>query len=728
MHPEEAREMAALRRAADGGAAGASPARGGVRARLPELLWLLALLGGLLLFWTIRILRAGHEPLPFEAADLSLYFLPSYAFEAERFRDGSLPFWNPWQAAGQPFLASMQPGVLYPARLLLLVLDVPTAMHVASLGHVLLVFVAVYALCRTLGAAPVGAGLGAAAFTGTFAIPNMYWPSYLEAGAWLPIGGLALARLARTPAWRWVALLGVSLAMPVLAGGYQMTLYVAYGIGLLGVALLVDPRRRGSLCSWRAAGALALAGVIAAGTAAPQLLPTLAWTAETVRRAGALTDVQIMPIADPGHALRETIWPGPGFSPFHLSLPVVVLALIGFVRQRRFGAALGVIAIALYLVSLGRGTPFFAVYRVLPGLAMFRLPRRLFTLVAFFCAVAAALAITPSSPAGARSRRMRAAAAVAFVLVLAGVFGTLRNRAELPWTAASRRLTAEPALVAALRRVAGGQRVMLPDVLDANAGPRVGTLRHLRVLQDYEPLSTRRLDAYLRAVAGLPPARADAVVPFVGSAPPQRGIARAALVDLAGVRAVLLPRSAPVPARTPPFAARLTTGKLVLYENPLALPRAFTVTRARVVPDERAALATLLHPDFDGRREAVLVGPRGAAADALTAATAAPLQPAVLVTDRPEEVEVAVDVAAPAVLVLADAYAPGWRATVDGAPRPIWLANHLMRGVPVQPGERRVRFTYEAPGFATGTWLAALAWSVFGLVATVARRRPLARR
>ncbi len=58
---------------------------------------------------------------------------------------------------------------------------------------------------------------------------------------------------------------------------------------------------------------------------------------------------------------------------------------------------------------LGRLTPWFFLYRWIPGFAMFRFPARLIVLVAFFAAIAAGLGLTALARFGgtrARSRRM----------------------------------------------------------------------------------------------------------------------------------------------------------------------------------------------------------------------------------------------------------------------------------------------------------------------------------
>jgi uncharacterized membrane protein YfhO len=82
------------------------------------------------------------------------------------------------------------------------------------------------------------------------------------------------------------------------------------------------------------------------------------------------------------------------------------------------------------------------------------------------------------------------------------------------------------------------------------------------------------------------------------------------------------------------------------------------------------------------------------------------------VVDDPERVVVDVAPARPGVLVLTDAFAPGWGVRVDGVPRALRQANYLVRGVLVAPGDRRVEFSYRAPGFALGLTALILAWGV----------------
>jgi uncharacterized membrane protein YfhO len=59
-------------------------------------------------------------------------------------------------------------------------------------------------------------------------------------------------------------------------------------------------------------------------------------------------------------------------------------------------------------------------------------------------------------------------------------------------------------------------------------------------------------------------------------------------------------------------------------------------------------------------------------------------------------------------LVLNDAFAPGWTATVDGKDVEIFPVNYLARGLWVAAGEHTVIFQYHTPLLREG-------WIVFGI-------------
>jgi uncharacterized membrane protein YfhO len=74
-------------------------------------------------------------------------------------------------------------------------------------------------------------------------------------------------------------------------------------------------------------------------------------------------------------------------------------------------------------------------------------------------------------------------------------------------------------------------------------------------------------------------------------------------------------------------------------------------------------------------------------------------------------------------VVLADTIYPGWRATVDGDPAPIFAANGLFRAVFVRDGSHRVRFEYRPRSLRHGAALTLVTAALAAGLVLVSRSR-----
>ncbi len=168
------------------------------------------------------------------------------------------------------------------------------------------------------------------------------------------------------------------------------------------------------------------------------------------------------------------------------------------------------------------------------------------------------------------------------------------------------------------------------------------------------------------------------------------------VLDMLAVQYVIFPGT-PFTNSHPVFQGE---GYFVL-KNPAALPRAFCPRRVEVAADKTARLAKLAARDFDPREVAYVETP---------VAISTNCQGTVhIVREIPTRIELAVEMATPGLVVLADRWDAGWKATLNGAPVPVLRVNHALRGVVVPAGAGTLQFRYQPASFIQGALLAGAA-------------------
>jgi uncharacterized membrane protein YfhO len=95
---------------------------------------------------------------------------------------------------------------------------------------------------------------------------------------------------------------------------------------------------------------------------------------------------------------------------------------------------------------------------------------------------------------------------------------------------------------------------------------------------------------------------------------------------------------------------------------------------------------------------------------------------AVIESFRRNSIKLRVESSAPALLVVAEAWYPGWQATVNGVPAEVLPANVWMRAVCVPAGESRVELHYVEPSLARGAEISLCALLVLGAISWRVRR------
>jgi hypothetical protein len=214
--------------------------------------------------------------------DVVTQIVPLEAQVRRALQAGAWPQWNPLAGAGMPLLADPQAQALQPLVAIAWPLPLPQALAVTAGLRVLLPLVFLFLFLRRQGLSS-----GAALFGGiTFALSGsvllwLQWP-IANAAAWLPVIFYALDRTAERGARRDFALLTAAGAATLLGGHPETALYVVATAALYGLSrLATQPRdRRGRLL-----GRWTLAAALAAGLAAPVLLPAAQYLPQTHRHA-----------------------------------------------------------------------------------------------------------------------------------------------------------------------------------------------------------------------------------------------------------------------------------------------------------------------------------------------------------------------------------------------------------------------------------------------------------
>ena len=157
---------------------------------------------------------------------------------------------------------------------------------------------------------------------------------------------------------------------------------------------------------------------------------------------------------------------------------------------------------------------------------------------------------------------------------------------------------------------------------------------------------------------------------------------------------------------------------LVRYRVEDPLPRAYTVGRVEVEPDSIAILNRFLAGGEDPRRIAYVSEGPGLSGPAVPRNDSVRWEPG-----SNHSVALAVDARAPAMLVLTDAWYPGWTVIVDGERAPLRRVNWQFRGVVLDPGPHRVQFDYAPRGIRLAAVASALGILALGFALVRGGRR-----
>lgn len=721
------------------------------------------------LWQTTHILGADNT-------DMAGQFVAWRSFGFGELKNGHFPLWNPYLYAGEPYFGGMQSALLYPPNVIFLVLPLNAALNWSIAINMWLLGAFMFAWGRMKGLSHAGAFLAGAMimFCGAYA-PHVY-AGHLPNLCTMPWAPLILLAIdgwidRRHPKW---LLLGIgAVAVQILAGHIQYVFFTAIAAGVYALARLVQTRQR-------VAAALGLLAIYPAGAALAgvQLLAAFDASGESVR-SGKLYWLFVSSFSFPPEnfltAIAPHVYGTPRLYfgkevPWEMSLFVgtagvaAIAAAVNRSNLRRDWPVYTAIAVTL-LLALGKYTPLlYLLYQYVPGFDWFRGYSKFIFQASLFLALLAGVGLDglrarpaprllvggfailgallflrawivanipqadwaaflaglgkPDNFLGLKGASAKAAfptaahacatvsliAAAASCAIVAAILAATRSHCRAWWalfgfavaellvfansvqaTFTMKDLSIN-SLPAVLEPQAGDERVLIMT------GPNAAMILRRETCWGDDPSVTRRYAEFVVWVNGSDPNQANQNQDYF------RNDRRSSLMRLSG--------------------AYIYTDDKTWVKSPSRypiLPRAFLVGRWYVARNRDEIFSLIAHGPFDPWKEALLETHAGLGAAAPGKDDPGPVR---VLENRGDALVIEATANRPAILVVSDAYAKGWRARslLAAAPQPeykVMPANYWMRGIPLKPGKHKILLEYKPRAFVIGAWISMVALIVY---------------
>lgn len=682
--------------------------------------------------------------------------LPWRRLAINAFTSGQLPGWNPYTHTGQPLLANFQTAAFYPLNLIFLILPFNFGWSLLIFLQPLLAGIFMYLYLRHLKLSFWAGLMGAISFVFSgFFIAWLQWGTILHVALWLPlvllsidkiIGGIGEKRQVRA----WALVLLLALVFSFLAGHLQTWFYlviVALAYLLCGLRKAGDEKRRKSLVVF------GVVFLLMAVITAVQWLPTLQLIKLSAR--GVDLDWQSPGWFIPWQHLVQFLAPDFFGNPTTLNywgewnygefvgyigvMPLILaaLGLMGKAGRKRLVVFLGLMMLLAFGFALPTPWAKLPYQLKIPFLSTSQ-PTRLIFIVDFCLAVLAALGMESLLKLSKKEFLKPLRPLAVFGLIYAGLWGLILLAPSI-WPQAAwltnlpvarRNLILPTGLLMAfgvliiLGRIKKfGKLLMIAAIIalsvfdlfrfgwkftpftkEAWLFPSTATIDFLKNDQDifrimstdrrlmppnfsmayglqtvdgYDPLYLKR---YGELIAATERGGPDISPPFGFNRiiTPQRY--DSPLIDLMNVKYVLALAELDSPNLDLVFQENQTR----IYENKTVFPRALLVYNYQLAGDKQQAIEKMFG-NFDLTQTVILEKDPGLSLEPGSGQT-------VIKSYSENQVTIEVETDRMAILVLSDAYYPGWQATVDGQATEIFRANYHFRGIMIPEGKHLITF------------------------------------
>jgi hypothetical protein len=680
-----------------------------------------------------------------------------------------IPLWNPWITTGRPLHADAQSAIFSPFNWIAYVMDEWRALALIAALKLWVAAFGAFLLARALSMRWPGASMAGLVYG--FSLWMITWISYPHASVWalVPWALLAAEGVLRRPDPRRAALLALVIGLQFLCGHPESSFHLIVAV-LVFSALRLRGSPSWRRAAVGLVGGLVWGALLAALVLLP-VGELVFRSADLEQRAGEAQNIKTplkfaLGVMVPFYWGKPTQTPidffvlARAFYGGALPLLLAVVALRTPTRERVATAVAGAVAMCVVLgippvfwivarlpvFSSGHNTRLAVLYllclALLAGWGLDDLVKR--GVSRRVLAVAGGLLAFPVLYTVLRSRSswdlVGDALAVTFGVDRAPalsdptVGGVVRGAATLQWMVVAGVSLAVLALLRRRRLAVGALVLVAADLAWAGVGynpaierslatqPPTGAIRELQraaperfvsvgniaenaIPMDYKIPEARgydlpveeRFDRLWRSKLSPEfPSQVGPLPAFIPLVLPKVDEERLHYLSFLGVSRILQPPTDPL-LRTEGLRVVYAGPDARVYANDAALPRAFVVGARRRVDDAYKEITSVA---FDPRHDAVVETGRSEGTPGLVG----PAQ--ILHTENDRQV-VETRTARPGILVVSDAWAPGWHAVLGGEELKVERVDYLYRGVRVPAGTHIVEFTYRPLSWRIG-WIVSL--------------------
>jgi len=696
-----------------------------------------------------------------DGSDIVYQVIPWLQEQAVQWHAGHFPLWDPHLWAGQPLVGQVQPGTLNPLNWILFSMPLKDGFIRISFLHwywVSIQFLAVlfcYWLCRDLRLSQTASILGGCAFGLGGFVATIGWPQLMMSAILLPLILMFLLRVLREEnTLPNAAAAGAQLGASFLSGHHNVPTF--FTIATIGLWIYIA-----AVCgSLRKVIAPALAfGACFVLIAAAQILPAYELGRLSVRWAGAPDplgwDQQVPYSVHETYALLPTEILGIAIqslerdSAIFIGVLIFTMGLLGAGARwkERIVRVLAAVTMGGLIFSLGARSLYHGIlYALIPNIDKARAPSMAAAIFHLGIVVLAAYGLDSlrtrelAGRASAIAIRILGASSLflcASLMLLIIVRAEKSEEYKMPAQTALIALTLTGILMlwrrTSLSGTALGVLTILLLLFELNNVSNY-SLRTFETATTLRKLDEHRdLAAFLKQRTDFPRVEMEhkdipynfgdwfGVDQFGGFQP---GLSKSLWLTAGEPPYRMLYAInyaiGPTPARADQAQLFQGNSGLKIFANPSAFPRVRVVHAAIGAADEIAVRIAVMNPATDLRRTIVVQG----APPVLENCDGGDVQ---IVRQRTTSVTLRANAPCKSMVVLTDAWFPGWKAFVDGKPTQIYAAYDVIRGVVVDAGQHEVVMRYRPGSVFTGMVLA-LAGIVLCAALQFRRQAPAATR